>query len=74
MAKIVSFLCSLVFLHTFFSLEETLFHWCNFLGMTLEVVDKLRISRVRVAKIVSVTGKRLCVRYIDGSFDDDTFW
>nr|XP_006815581.1 PREDICTED: MBT domain-containing protein 1-like [Saccoglossus kowalevskii] len=42
-------------------------------GMKLEVVDKMRISRMRVAIIDDVVGGRLQLQYAD-SHDDDDFW
>lgn len=43
-------------------------------GLNLEVVDKNRISQVKVASINKVVGKRLYVRYYDSPPDDNGFW
>ena len=43
-------------------------------GLHLEVVDKNRISQVKVATVDKIVGKRLHVRYYDSSSDDDGFW
>lgn len=43
-------------------------------GLHLEVVDKNRISQVKVATIQKIVGKRLHVRYYDSSPDDIGFW
>lgn len=43
-------------------------------GLHLEVVDKNRISQVKVATIQKIVGKRLHVRYYDSSPDDNGFW
>lgn len=43
-------------------------------GMNLEVVDKNRISRVKVATVANIVGKRLHVMYFDASADDAGFW
>ena len=40
-------------------------------GMKLEVVDKMRISQVRVASVVDITGRRLQLSYDVG---EDGFW
>ncbi|GAB0092195.1 Sfmbt [Sergentomyia squamirostris] len=42
-------------------------------GQQLEVVDKNRISQVKVATIQRIVGKRLYVRYFD-DVDDNGFW
>lgn len=43
-------------------------------GLNLEVVDKNRISQVKVASINKIVGKRLYVRYYDSPPDDNGFW
>jgi mbt repeat len=43
-------------------------------GLQLEVVDKNRISQVRVATINKIVGKRLYVRYFNSPPDDNGFW
>lgn len=43
-------------------------------GMNLEVVDKNRISQVKVAIVHKIVGKRLHVRYYDSTPDDNGFW
>ncbi|XP_043462591.1 polycomb protein Sfmbt-like isoform X1 [Leptopilina heterotoma] len=43
-------------------------------GLQLEVVDKNRISQVKVATIQKIVGKRLHVRYYDSPPEDDGFW
>ncbi|XP_011311275.1 polycomb protein Sfmbt isoform X2 [Fopius arisanus] len=43
-------------------------------GQHLEVVDKNRISQVKVATIYKIVGKRLHVRYYDSSPEDNGFW
>nr|XP_049466462.1 polycomb protein Sfmbt isoform X4 [Anopheles coluzzii] len=43
-------------------------------GLNLEVVDKNRISQVKLATISKIIGKRLYVRYYDSSPDDYGFW
>lgn len=43
-------------------------------GLHLEVVDKNRISQVKVATIQRIVGKRLHVRYYDSSPEDNGFW
>jgi len=43
-------------------------------GLILEVVDKSCISRVKVARIMKVVGKRLYVQYFDSSDIDSGFW
>merc|ERR1719438_273226 len=40
-------------------------------GMKFEVVDKMRISQVRVASVVDITGRRLQLSYDEGG---DGFW
>ena len=42
-------------------------------GMKLEVVDKMRISQVRVASVVDITGRRLQLSYGEGG-DASGFW
>jgi len=42
-------------------------------GMKLEVVDKMRISQVRVASVVDITGRRLQLSY-DDSNGGEGFW
>lgn len=43
-------------------------------GMKLEVVDKMRISQVRVATVVDITGRRLQLAYDDSSGGEEGFW
>ncbi|KAK9875733.1 hypothetical protein WA026_009530 [Henosepilachna vigintioctopunctata] len=43
-------------------------------GLNLEVVDKNRISQVKVAIIHKIIGRRLNVRYYDMAADDPGFW
>ncbi|XP_043277511.1 polycomb protein Sfmbt-like isoform X2 [Venturia canescens] len=43
-------------------------------GLHLEVVDKNRISQVKVATIQKIVGKRLHVRYYDSAPEDNGFW
>lgn len=43
-------------------------------GTNLEVVDKNRISQVKVAIIHKIVGRRLNVRYYDMAADDPGFW
>ncbi|XP_044733655.1 polycomb protein Sfmbt [Chrysoperla carnea] len=43
-------------------------------GLNLEVVDKNRISQVKVAMVHSIVGKRLNVRYHDSVAGDQGFW
>ncbi|XP_035773551.1 polycomb protein Sfmbt-like isoform X2 [Anopheles albimanus] len=43
-------------------------------GLNLEVVDKNRISQVKLATINRIVGKRLYVRYYDSPPDDNGFW
>ncbi|XP_046610673.1 polycomb protein Sfmbt [Neodiprion virginianus] len=43
-------------------------------GLHLEVVDKNRISQVKVATVQKIIGKRLHVRYYDSSPEDNGFW
>lgn len=43
-------------------------------GLILEVVDKNCISRVKLARIIKVVGKRLYVQYFDSSEPDSGFW
>lgn len=42
--------------------------------MNLEVVDKNRISQVKVATIQKIVGKRLHVCYYNADPDDNGFW
>ncbi|XP_014249159.1 polycomb protein Sfmbt isoform X3 [Cimex lectularius] len=42
--------------------------------LNLEVVDKNRISQVKVATIKHIVGKRLHVRYYDADSSDNGFW
>ncbi|XP_077983794.1 uncharacterized protein LOC144438584 [Glandiceps talaboti] len=42
-------------------------------GMKLEVVDKMRVSRMRVAMVDDVVGGRLQLQYCDSEGEDD-FW
>ena len=45
------------------------------IGMKLEVVDKMRISQVRVASVVDITGRRLQLSYDCGDGGEaDGFW
>lgn len=43
-------------------------------GLNLEVVDKNRISQVKVAMVHKIVGKRLHVRYYDSPPEDNGFW
>ena len=43
-------------------------------GLNLEVVDKNRISQVKVAVVHKIVGKRLNVKYYDMPPDDAGFW
>ncbi|XP_021917000.1 polycomb protein Sfmbt-like isoform X2 [Zootermopsis nevadensis] len=43
-------------------------------GLNLEVVDKNRISQVKVATIQKIVGKRLHVCYYNADPDDNGFW
>lgn len=43
-------------------------------GLNLEVVDKNRISQVKVAVVQNIIGKRLHVRYYDSTPEDNGFW
>lgn len=43
-------------------------------GLNLEVVDKNRISQVKVAMVHKIVGKRLNVKYYDMTPDDAGFW
>ncbi|XP_018572663.1 polycomb protein Sfmbt isoform X2 [Anoplophora glabripennis] len=43
-------------------------------GLNLEVVDKNRISQVKVAIVHKIVGKRLNVKYYDMAPDDAGFW
>lgn len=44
------------------------------IGLNLEVVDKNRISQVKVAIVQKIVGKRLNVKYYDLPPDDAGFW
>ncbi|KAJ0175727.1 hypothetical protein K1T71_008886 [Dendrolimus kikuchii] len=44
------------------------------IGSTMEVVDKNRISQVKVATVCEIIGKRLHVKYYDSSPEDNGFW
>lgn len=43
-------------------------------GSVMEVVDKNRISQVKVALVHEIVGKRLHVKYYDSSPEDNGFW
>ncbi|XP_014363402.2 polycomb protein Sfmbt [Papilio machaon] len=43
-------------------------------GSIMEVVDKNRISQVKVASVSEIVGKRLHVKYYDSSPEDNGFW
>ncbi|KAJ6646973.1 Polycomb protein Sfmbt [Pseudolycoriella hygida] len=43
-------------------------------GLILEVVDKNRISQVKLATVHQIVGKRLFVTYFDAPPDDNGFW
>lgn len=43
-------------------------------GLNVEVVDKNRISQVKVATIEKIVGKRIHVRYYETDDDDNGFW
>jgi hypothetical protein len=43
-------------------------------GLILEVVDKICISQVKLARIMKIVGKRLYVQYFDSSEPDSGFW
>lgn len=43
-------------------------------GLILEVVDKNRISQVKLATVQQIVGKRLFVTYYDAPPDDNGFW
>ncbi|CAK1540644.1 unnamed protein product [Leptosia nina] len=43
-------------------------------GSVMEVVDKNRISQVKVASVCEIIGKRLHVKYFDSSPEDNGFW
>ncbi|KAL1139424.1 hypothetical protein AAG570_006408 [Ranatra chinensis] len=48
---------------------------CRFrCDLNLEVVDKNRISQVKVATIKKIVGKRLHVKYYDADINDNGFW
>ncbi|KAM3963640.1 polycomb protein Sfmbt [Aphomia sociella] len=44
------------------------------IGSVMEVVDKNRISQVKVASVCEILGKRLHVKYYDSSPEDNGFW
>ncbi|XP_068632414.1 polycomb protein Sfmbt-like isoform X1 [Battus philenor] len=44
------------------------------IGSLMEVVDKNRISQVKVASVSEIVGKRLHVKYYDSSPEDNGFW
>ncbi|XP_075974792.1 polycomb protein Sfmbt-like isoform X2 [Anticarsia gemmatalis] len=44
------------------------------IGSIMEVVDKNRISQVKVATVCEIIGKRLHVKYYDSSPEDNGFW
>ncbi|XP_073949675.1 scm-related gene containing four mbt domains isoform X2 [Choristoneura fumiferana] len=44
------------------------------IGSIMEVVDKNRISQVKVASVCEIIGKRLHVKYYDSSPEDNGFW
>nr|XP_021182288.2 polycomb protein Sfmbt [Helicoverpa armigera] len=44
------------------------------IGSIMEVVDKNRISQVKVATVCEIVGKRLHVKYYDSSPEDNGFW
>ncbi|XP_013142457.1 PREDICTED: polycomb protein Sfmbt-like, partial [Papilio polytes] len=44
------------------------------IGSIMEVVDKNRISQVKVASVSEIVGKRLHVKYYDSSPEDNGFW
>lgn len=44
------------------------------IGLQLEVVDKNRISQVKLATVRKIVGKRLYVEYYDSPPEDDGFW
>lgn len=44
------------------------------IGLQLEVVDKNRISQVKVATVHKIVGKRLFVKYYDAPPEDNGFW
>ncbi|XP_026331037.1 polycomb protein Sfmbt-like isoform X2 [Hyposmocoma kahamanoa] len=44
------------------------------IGSIMEVVDKNRISQVKVASVVEIIGKRLHIKYYDSSPEDNGFW
>lgn len=43
-------------------------------GLQLEVVDKNRISQVKLATVIKIVGKRLFVKYYDAPPEDNGFW
>lgn len=43
-------------------------------GLNVEVVDKNRLSQVKVATIQKIVGKRLHVYYYDSTPEDNGFW
>ncbi|CAG9578938.1 unnamed protein product [Danaus chrysippus] len=44
------------------------------IGSIMEVVDKNRISQVKVASVCEIVGKRLHIKYYDSSPEDNGFW
>ncbi|XP_053612673.1 polycomb protein Sfmbt-like [Plodia interpunctella] len=44
------------------------------IGSVMEVVDKNRISQVKVASVCEIVGKRLHIKYYDSSPEDNGFW
>ncbi|XP_049868291.1 polycomb protein Sfmbt isoform X2 [Pectinophora gossypiella] len=44
------------------------------IGSIMEVVDKNRISQVKVASVCEIIGKRLHIKYYDSSPEDNGFW
>lgn len=44
------------------------------IGTCLEVVDKTKVSQVRVARVHEIIGRRLHLKYCEGATDDSGFW
>lgn len=44
------------------------------IGLQLEVIDKSRISHVKLASVQKIVGKRLLIKYFDQMPDDVGFW
>ncbi|CAH1646531.1 unnamed protein product [Spodoptera littoralis] len=44
------------------------------IGVLMEIVDKNRISQVKVATVCEIVGKRLHVKYYDSTPEDNGFW